>query len=266
MMKLKKLSAILLAVMMLAVCATAWADTTLGDGTGTGDGLGEQGVFASPDAPTSQSKTLILEKEIRVYNLDESTVYGPTITYNYAVAPATVASGTSVTDNANKHDPQGSVTTLVKEGIGTLSATVSWANDELDANTDGTKNVKDISLDFSNVVFTGAGVYRYTITESLADGFSYDNTGVTETTGNHVRYIDVYVKPADTFTDGSTAAQWDIYGFTCFTNNQSITDANKSTAAVKTTGFVDGTTDGTDDTAFLADQYYTYNLTISKLL
>ncbi len=252
----KKIGALVLVlVMMMAMSATAFADTTLNTN-------GEQGAFTSPDTPVTQAKTLVLEKELKVYNLDEAKVNAPAITYNYAIAPASVAAGTSVTDNAGKHTSNASVTAPVKAGIGNLTATVSWANEELDAGTDGVKNVKDISIDFSSVVFTGTGVYRYTITEALADGFTYDNTGVTETTGNHVRYIDVYVKPAETFTDGSTAAEWDIYGFTCFYNNQSITDANKTTGAVKTTGFVDGTTDGTS--AILADQFYTYNVTISK--
>ena len=253
----KPVALILVVIMLMAMTATAFADTTLNSN-------GEQGAFTSPDTPVAQNKTLILEKELKVYNLDEGKVNAPTITYNYAITPSVIASGTTVTDKADKHTAEKSVTVPVKAGIGTFNASVSWANDELSAGTDGVKNVKDISIDFSSVVFTGAGIYRYIITESLADGFTYDNTGVTETTGAHTRFIDVYVKPADNFTDGSTAAEWDIYGFTCFCNNTSITDADKTTTAVKTTGFVDGSTGGTQPSAFLADQYYTYNLTISK--
>lgn len=268
---LKKISALLLAlVMVLSLCAGAMAATTLGT-------AGEQGAFTSPDTPVVQSKTLNLEKELKVYNLDEATVNAPTITYNYTVEAGTA--GKDVTDKADKHDPEGSVTAPTKAGIvkgvkindgtaatgttatGTLSFTTT---DELDATTDGAKNVKDIAIDFSGVVFTGPGIYRYKITESLASGFTYDNTGVTETTGSHVRYIDVYVKPADSYTDGSKNTDWDIYGFTCFYNDEDITDADKTTAAVKTTGFVDGTKDGS--TAVLGDQYYTYNLTIKKLV
>ncbi len=261
---MKQITALLLAlVMVLCMGTTVFASTT----TTTLDANGEQGAFEDKDTPVVQSKTLVLEKELRVYNVDEAKVNAPTITYNYAVAPATVASGTTVTDNANKHTSNTAVTAPVKAGIGNLTASVSWTTaDVLDASTDGTKNVKSISLDFSSIVFTGPGVYRYVITESLASGFTYANTGVTETTqttGKQTRYIDVYVKPADTFTDGSTAAEWDIYGFTCFLNNTSITDADKATTAVKTTGFVDGT-GATDPATFLADQYYTYNLTISK--
>ena len=265
---LKKISALLLAlVMVLSLCAGAMAATTLGT-------AGEQGAFTQKDTPVVQSKTLNLEKELKVYNLDETKVYAPTITYSYTVTAGTA--GKKVTDNADKHDPSGSVTAPTKAGIvtgvkvnganaatGTLSFTTA---DELNAGTNGEKNVKDITIDFSGVVFTGPGIYRYKITESLADGFTYDNTGVTETTGSHVRYIDVYVKPADTFTDGSTAAEWDIYGFTCFYNDENITDADKADVAVKTTGFVDGSTGGDDPEDILADQYYTYNMTIKKIV
>lgn len=275
----KKIGALVLAlVMVLAMSTTAFAATNLGDdGSGT-DGVGEDGVFTSKDTPTSiTDKTLRLEKEIKVYNLDEATIKAPTISYTYSIAPATVASGTTVTDSDKSgaiHDTGVTVTVPVKAGVGApviaSSGVVAWAaTEDVNAGTDGVKNVKDISIDFSNVVFNGAGVYRYVITEALTDGYAYNTSGVTETTasaaGAHTRFVDVYVRPVTSgYTDGSTAAQWDIYGFTCFYNNTSITEANKGTGAVKTTGFVDGSTDGTSANAFLADQYYTYNLTISK--
>lgn len=263
---IKKIGAAILAAMLLTMCMAAFAT----EATTTLDENGEQGAFTRADSPVSQDKVLVLEKELKVYNANETKVHAPTITYNYAITPAVVAEGTTVTDKSDKHQPAGTVTAPVKSGIGTLSATVSWSNEELDASSNGSPNMKYISINFGSVAFSGAGVYRYVITESLANDFTYNNTGVTETTatGNdnaaHKRYIDVYVKPADTFTGGSAPADWDIYGFTCFYNNETITDANKKTTAVKTTGFVDGTTDGTTSTEFLADQYYTYNLTISK--
>ena len=254
---MKKIGALLLAMIMIMSCGSVIFATTLGTN-------GEQGAFTEKDTPVSQSKVLVLEKELKAYNADETAVKAPTITYNYAIAPATVAQGTTVTDSGDKHVSGNPVSAPVKAGIGNLTATVSWTNaDTLTAATDGAKNVKDVSVDFSNVVFTGAGVYRYVITESLASGFTYASSGVTETTGEHSRFIDVYVRPVETgFNNGLTAAEWDIYGFTCFYNNTSITDGDKTTAAVKTTGFVDGTTDGS--TAFLADQYYTFNVVISK--
>ena len=277
MKNIKKLSALVLAlVMVLAMSTTAFAATNLGDGSGT-DGVGEDGVFTSKDTPTSiTDKTLRLEKEIKVYNLDEATIKAPTISYTYSIAPATVASGTTVTDSDKSgaiHDTGVTVTVPVKAGVGTpviaSSGVVAWAaTEDVNAGTDGVKNVKDISIDFSSVVFTGPGVYRYEITEALTSGYAYNTSGVTETTapapGAHKRFVDVYVRPASGYTDGTHNTDWDIYGFTCFYNNESITEANKTTAAVKTTGFVDGTTNGS--TSFLADQYYTFNVTISKVV
>ncbi len=277
---IKKIGALIIsAVMIMSLSATAFADTTL-------DGNGEQGAFQNPDTPVSQDKTLVLSKEITAYNLDETTINAPTISYTYTIGAATVATGSTVTDAAAKHTSDTAVTAPVKAGIVSATApsilnsgVVSWTPAEtLTASTDGTANKKDISIDFSGVIFTGPGIYRYAITEALSGATdTYAASGVTETEladntkGSHVRYIDVYVRPSTEtdntkpsyFTDGSTAAQWDIYGYTCFYNNaQTITDANKTTVPVKTTGFVSGTTNGT--TVLKADSYYTYNLTLSK--
>lgn len=266
---MKKIGALVLAVVMvMAMGTTAFADgTTLGTN-------GEQGVFTAKDTPATQNKTLVLEKEIKVYNLDEATIKAPTISYTYSIAAATVDSGTTVTDSDKSgtiHDTGVTVTVPVKAGVGTPTiandGVVAWAaTDDVSAGTDGVKNVKDISIDFSSVVFNGAGIYRYEITEALTAGYAYSTSGVTETTapaaGAHKRFVDVYVRPATGYTDGSHNTDWDIYGFTCFYNNESITEGNKTTAAVKTTGFVGGITDGS--ASFLADQYYTFNVTISK--
>lgn len=258
---MKKIWAIVLTVMVLVMSLSALASST---STTTLDSeTGEQGAFGSPDLPVVQEKVLLLEKELKVYNLDEKQVNAPTITYTYSIEAG--SADKEVTDATNKHEAGKSVTAPTKAGI-TTDVTIEDVSfttaDVLNAETDGVKNVKPIEIDFTNVVFTGAGIYRYKITESLKNGFTYDNTGVTKTKGKTERYIDVYVKPAERFNDGSTAAEWDIYGFTCFYNDVDIKDTDKTTGAVKTTGFVDGTSNGS--TAILADQYYTYNLTISK--
>lgn len=270
---MKKIGALVLAVVMvMAMSVTAFADTTLGAN-------GEQGAFTNPDTPVSQSKTLVLSKEIKAYNLDETTVKAPDISYTYTIGAATVPAGATITDKAGNpvHAAGVNVTAPVKAGVGTPtianSGVVAWSNtDNLAALTGGDSNKKDISIDFSSVVFEGAGVYRYVITEALTSGYTYASSGVTETDGTHARYIDVYVRPStvttattdlDPYNNGSTAREWDIYGFTCFYNNDDeITEANKTTDAVKTTGFVAGTTDGS--TAVSADSYYTFNLTVSK--
>ena len=272
----KRIGAFLLvAAMTLAMNSTVFATTTLGDGSGT-DGLGEQGVFATKDTPAPQSKTLVLEKEIKAYNADGVDVKAPTISYTYSIAPATVTAGTKVTDSDKSgtiHDTGVTVTVPVQAGPSGASiansGVLAWTNsDTLETATDGKKNVKDISIDFSQVVFTGAGVYRYEITEQLTSGYAYASSGVTETsdtTNGHKRFVDVYVRPANPTPTGKTATDpeyWDIYGYTCFYNNSSITEADKGTTAVKTTGFVQGTTDGS--TAVTPDSYYTFNVVVNK--
>ncbi|MBR3056726.1 MAG: hypothetical protein IKG93_02050 [Clostridiales bacterium] len=259
----KKIGALVISsIMIMSLSAAVFADGT------TLDTNGEQGAFSTPDTPVSQNKTLVLSKEITAYNLDENSVKAPTISYTYTIAAATVANGTTVTDKADKHNSNTSVTVPVKAGVGTPtianSGVVAWTNaDSMTTSTGGTANLKDISIDFSSVVFTGAGVYRYAITEALTGATdTYAASGVTGTTGTHTRFIDVYVRPAETFTDGTSADDWDIYGFTCFYNNTSITDGDKTTGAVKTTGFVAGTSDGS--TAVPADSYYTFNVIVSK--
>lgn len=266
----KKIGALVLAVMLImSLSATAFA--TGADLTG-----GEVGGFTTADTPTSQDKSINIAKELTVYNVDETTINAPSITYAYAVTAGEV--GKSITDATTDHANNTAVTVQTKAGIliglkvnGTTGATgsIAWAPTEtVNASTSGAANLKYLTIDFSDVVFGAAGVYRYVITETPHDGVaSYAATGVTETTSAtnpHVRYLDVYVRPAPTgFTDGTAAADWDIYGYVCMLENEDITDTGDTatTGAVKTNGFVAGSN---DSTSYLADSYYTYNVTVSK--
>ena len=265
MKNMKRIGALALAlVMVLAMGTTAFAaDLTNGE-------IG--GSEFPTDNPTTQSKTINIAKELTVYNKDETSINAPTISYTYTVTAG--PAGVSITDAASDHANNTPVTVTTKAGNlsglavnGTAGATgtITWAPTEtVTAADDGAANIKYLSLNFTDVVFGAAGVYRYTITETPPD---YAASGVTETTSansEHVRYLDVYVRPAPTgFTDGSAAADWDIYGYVCVLENEAITDTGDTatTGAVKTNGFVAGTNDGT---AYLADSYYTYNVTVSK--
>ena len=259
---MKKALALALAVLMMAsLSVAAFAD---GEAELTG---GEVGGFTSPDTPTAQNKTLILKKELTAYNLDETQIQAPTISYTYTIAP--VEPSFNVTDEASDHATGiGARTVPTKAGItagvtltGTAVNTIAWANTEkLNAATNGAANYKDLKIDFSNVVFTGPGIYRYVITETAPN---YAASGVTATTGTHTRYLDVYVKAADTFNDGSTAEEWVIYGYVCMYDSEDVDPVadTTTTGAMKTNGFVAGTNDGTE---IKADSYYTFNVTVSK--
>ncbi len=294
MKNLKKIGALLLALVMVLATATAFgSDPSTGGNGGTTsaaatltDGeIGGSSTFKT-DNPAAQSKSIILKKELTAYNIS-SDVKAPTISYTYTV---TAGGQVSITDATTDHANSTAVTVTTKPGIipnvsvtgsadGTANAaataaasatsvanTISWSPaTTLEADTDGEANYQNLTLDFSKVVFTAAGVYRYVITETPPT--SYGASGVTETTATtnaHVRYLDVYVKPAGTITsNGTIAADWEIYGYVCVVENETITDDGdtKNTGAVKTNGFVAGTNDGT---AYTADSYYTYNVTISK--
>lgn len=289
MKNLKKLGALLLVlVLMFSLSANAFADVTIGTGNETVAGNGAAGdgeiggyVDSDPDVQTVDDKAVVLKKEITAYNPDEAYIYGPAITYTYAIAAASGTELVTITDEAADHTSGiatkatalGGITTgVVVTGSGTGVTTgtpdIVWDNaDILEASANGTANYKTLKLDFTNVVFTAPGVYRYKITETA----TYTNTGVTDGDITAIRYLDVYVMRSSTFNpthDGTSghefvAGDWKVYGFVCVNSTVGTTAITPSTAATteKTNGFVDTNTAADASTA---DQYYTYNFTVSK--
>ena len=251
---MKKLVSILLAVMMIAAACAAYATATLTDG--------EVGGFTAYDSnnaantaegsKTNQDRSVNILKELVVFNASSSSVYAPLFTYTYTVTPATVSSLT-VTDDTTDHASGSAVTASIVAGITTgltvnggtagdatsAVGTLAFTNDtSLNASIAGATNTYNITLDFTNVRFPQAGVYRYKIAETLADSATYDRLGIVN--GEDTRYLDVYV-------DGSG----NIYGYVCVESNESVT-----TSTAKTNGFV-AASGG-------QDSYYTYDLTLSK--
>ena len=268
----KKFGAFLLtAVMALAMNSTVFAAPSELEG-GAEDGVA--GTWATADTPIVQAdKAVNIKKEIKVFNPTESLVYGPEIVYNYTVAAASGTELVTVTDEPGDHVANVATTATVNAGVtanlnvtGTSAGKIEWTNaDILDASATGTSNYKDLTIDFSSVVFTQPGVYRYKISESVD---AYTTSGVTDGTSSvavDVRYLDVYVKRSNTYTDGSTAAQWDIYGFVCVADGETAV----TPATLKTNGFVSVTDpdgDPSTDDDIPSDEYHTYNLTIGKTL
>lgn len=241
---------------MIAAVGAAFAD---GEAT-----LGTNGIVGD-DTGTALNKSVIIYKELTGYNPNGSTVNAPNITWNYSIGAGTGTAGVTITDKDG-------VVANTKAGVGTptITSSVSWTSGETIATAaggshSGTNNQKPITINFSNVTFDAAGVYRYVITESLAEGFTYATSGVTDGTITDTRYLDVYVRDAQ-----GTETGRQIYGYVLFQNVPTTHTANSTTdsdvtAAVKTTGFVSDT--GTDgSTTLSADSYYTYDVTISKTL
>ncbi len=269
---LKKLGALLLVlVLVMSISVPAFAEVGLTNG--------EVGGYTTADTPTVNDKVVKIEKEITVFNPDEPLVYGPAITYTYTITPAENSELKTITDEtstANTDVPdhysglavtvtaQAGITTNVVVNGGTVgnatsaSGTLAWTNaDILDASSSGAANKKTFTVDFSNVVFTEPGVYRYKITETAA---TYVTSGVIDGNGNtaNVRYLDVYVMRSNAYDPATiTKDDWRVYGYVC---TETASD-NINPSTTKTNGFVNSAASGTN-----ADNYHTYNLTVGKTL
>lgn len=240
---LRKVASIFIATAMVAAMGvSAFADENIN---------GNGNVIGSKDPANPVEKTLIIEKELTVYNPETTDVYAPNVTYNYAIEGINAQKVVTDSDGV-------SATTMAGPAGATITSSISWANTELvHASAAGTANKKDITIDLSGVSFTGAGVYRYEITETCA---SKAANGVKDGGISETRYLDVYVRDPRTGENG-----YQIYGYVLFENNNNIdgTDSDSVAAAVKTEGFVATTSPSGDLTA---DAYYTYNLSVTKTL
>lgn len=260
---MKKLAALVLALaMVLSMTAVAFAENPPAEFENNNE-EGVAGNWTNPDKPTGQGNKINIKKEIIAFNPNATDVHAPVVTYTYTVTPAAV-SGKTVTDDGEDHLPENEdnpVTAPVNAGptaglvvIGTTAGTAGTAQSAavgtlIFTNTstwntaaDGQTNEYDITLDFSEVSFEKAGVYRYQIAETISAA-SYDVIAMEDGEFDTV-FLDVYV-------DGNG----DIYGYVCMNGNENEVDPDTQT---KINGFVDGTpADG-------SDKYYTYDLVLSK--
>lgn len=221
--------------------------------------LPAEGVTGDKNPATALETTLVIQKDLVVYNPSEREVYGPGVSYTYSIGAGSAEKEITDVDG---------VKALTKAGVGTpgITGSVSYPiDDKVDAAPGGASNLKPITIEFGGVTFPGAGVYRYVVTETCTNkadvGVVGDNA--TET----VRYLDVYVRDPK---DGETAG-YKIYGYVLFAVDDNIDGSSASTnnlaSVVKTQGFVDTTTgSGTGATELKADAYYTYNLEVKKTL
>lgn len=251
-MRSKRLIALMLTIVMaLAMTATAFATESI---TETMDEDGEIGNFAPDGNPEAKLKSVVIYKHLVAYNPDGFTIKAPTVSYSYAIAPATFDS-LYVTDEQN---PAVTANVIAGAGEPAITSSVEWENsDSLSTGANGVVNDLPITIDFSNVVFPSAGVFRYKISETVSNIAA---SGITAGTSARERYLDVYVRASSTCDDGNDADDWEIYGYTCFVKNNSITASTKADVA-KTIGFGSYTI---GETKYTADSYYTFNLEIGK--
>ena len=264
---MKKLVSLILAIMMIAAVGAAFADGA---------------TLTDHDGIETTNETVRILKEITVYNPASSTVNEPTASYTYGISAGSanklVTDADSNTANTKagvftgtgvRMTTQTNSTAAVTTASSAATTTLTYApentngagstREQLIATNQGTANTKWIDIDFSGVIFGAPGIYRYQISETE---YTYGSNGVIEGDTGHTRYLDVYVKQSTSFTDGTTAAEWDVYGYALFTTDGEpvgTTSGNNEATLYKTTGFTADSTNGKE-----ADAYYTYNLTVSK--
>ena len=255
---MKKLVLFFLALtLVLSVSVGALATSTIP----ALDNDGVNGEFTQPDKAEPQGNAVLIYKVINVFNQSSTAVNAPTITYEYTIAPATV-SGLTVTDaGGSLHATQNEVTGQVKAGVG--SPTISGTTDktptssstfeagklvltpsvELEASASGAENKFPLKVDFTGVTWPGAGVYRYVITETTSAD-TKKAAGIAEAVTTKTNYMDVYVMDAE---EGSGYV---VYGYVLHTDNtNNITPSTSKSSKIAAD-----------------DNYYTFDLTISKTL
>lgn len=157
-------------VLMLAMTATAFAAGS-----------------SNPANPTDTG-SIVIEKNLKVSNPDLTSVDGPGLTMNYAlapVAPSATNGGTSITD-ADNHT--GTVHQGPADGVTLNETSISWPiGTAVDASASGADNVKSLTASVDMTKFTAPGIYRYQLTETVGT-----DTSATGAEGE-IRYIDVYI-------------------------------------------------------------------------
>lgn len=268
MMNLKKISALVLAIMMIAVAGLAFAAESM---TGKNGVIGE---FETADTPATQDNSLIIYQEITAYNKDGKTVNAPTVTYTYTITGLNGGKTVKDAGGTSLHGSEQPAVVITKDarsatiGDATITGTGTGVyaltpTTQLKASDNGTANRFPLTIDFSGCTWNGAGVYRFQIDETTA---AEDKTaaGIKEGTTTNTRYIDVYVKD-------KTSGGYEIYGYTCLSADVDIdgTDPTSVTAAGKTEGFVGSQPNAgaySSENDSVADRYYTFNLTVGKTL
>ncbi|MBR6018790.1 MAG: hypothetical protein IK055_01070 [Lachnospiraceae bacterium] len=262
MRKKRVLALIMTLVMLFAMTATAMADDAKLDG-----GV----VDHTHNTTTSAENSVLILKELVIYNTDGKDIYLPTVDYTYTITEATDADGVgqTVTDSegvsgevyADAHDGTDG------RALQTTSATVSFSpattagydaagvttaiTQPMTAASTGTSVFGGFSVAFDPTNFDHAGVYRYKITESTENRTTAGITTGTDTSA--VRFLDVYVRK---YND-----EYQIYGYVCFTDATSAITPATAADAKKTNGFVHGG----NSVATVADQYQTKNLVVKKV-
>ena len=138
----------------------------------------EGGVFEGGDSAAEALTSINIYKELMI----PAGVKTPDVTFNFSITPAENVSGTITSDSKviNLKGGEGQNLTAgsvhfssAEDGDGVTSRYGATIN--VVTNNDGTNEEVPVTLSLAGLgTFTDAGVYKYTITESLADGTAAD--------------------------------------------------------------------------------------------
>lgn len=293
---MKKIGAILLAIVMVLAMGTAAVAVGTPNSNHTGNGEGDDKL-----AVLSEETEFAITKDIVLYNAEGSKIYTPNVTYTYRVAPAgTTANSVDITgiklnDTASPFD---TTTVTVRNGIaggvllantaggtGADTTTIAFANgSDLDtatpltegtaattSNATAAKTSKNLYIQIkpATIYANGtnpAGIYRYKITDETtratlaAAGILRDDD---YDASYKTLYLDVYLK--NTVDTNGNVTGLEVYGHVLFKSGTADTEfeyVSSATEGYKLTGFnVDSELSGTN---VISDQYHTYNLNVTK--
>ncbi len=227
---LKKIGALLLALAMVMSLAAALAAETIPE-----EGYVSNTVPKNGDTITSIGRSVTFTDTFTI-STDDKASNLPAATFNYTIAPGTAvdASDTSPMINA-----------------GVTGATITAAEHAATA-SGTTEDSVLVTVDFSNVNFTKAGIYRYNVTETLGDSNVRNDIKIdTESDNKDGKYfLDVYVTKK---ADGTFEPYAYVLAKSTVTTQY---DNTKDPQSVTYTG----------KTGEITNEYTTYDLTVKKYI
>lgn len=259
---LKKLGAIALVLMlMMSLSVNAFADNAVLNNGIAGD---------QNDNASKQENTILILKELKVYNTTGGNIYLPTVGYTYTITSETVANTTTVTDG---HAHQGLVYAGDVSALDAASKTVSFSatttsgygadgsaatiTQPTAAAVAGTSYYGGFTVTVTPDTLGHPGIFRYKITEAEDATNTLAKAGVVHQNDNYqaVRYLDVYVRRA-VATD-SVSSTYVVYGYVLWTPTSEQNQNTSIPTVTKESGWV-GDNGG--------DEYNTYNLVVTKAI
>ena len=256
---MKKIGALVLAVVMIMMVGLAFAATDTYTGSNKADNTGDitGGLIGA--------NTIPLTKGIVMFNTDGSKIREPNISFTYTVKPVNVTEGDiTVKDDGSRNIVDGEktpVTVSVYDGVAaafTSSLTLDFkeTNEKAAAAQTGTELEKTGNLSVDVSAFKHAGIYRYLITET-SNPEDVTTVGLDErdSSYNNTRYLDVYVK------NGTNGLE--MYGAVIY-QTTTAQGGDVDTNTTKTTGFEPSSTNYENDKT--VDKYHTFNLEVNKTI